>query len=94
MRRFSEKSPRYDKQCALSSAPDDALLGSRRRCTVIVVTHHTSAINQLSSIGREIDGVKPHTCHSRQRRPQISNNDTYPVHLLEVLSTADEAAPL
>lgn len=66
------------------------LCSNVRLCTVIAVTHHTSAINQLSSIGREIDGVKPHTCHLRQRRRQISNNDTYPVYLLEVLSTAEE----
>lgn len=88
MRRFSEKSPGTTSNVPYRRRQTTLSL-ARGRCTVIVVTHHTSAINQLSSIGREIDGVKPHTCHSRQRRPQISNNDTYPVHLLEVLSTAE-----
>lgn len=73
----------------LSSLPDElrsAYAAAIVRSTVIAVTHRTSAINQLSSIGRGIDGVRPHTCRRRQRRSQISNNDSYPVYLLAVLS--------
>jgi len=86
MRRFNEKSSSTTSNMPYRRRQTTLCLA---RGIVIVVTHHTSAINQLSSIGREIDGVKPHTCHSQQRWSQISNNDIYPVHLLEVLSTAE-----